>query len=253
MSRYRPAHRPGTEYDLYCVERIEPAGPGDPWVVLGVMSCPSADREALLKDIVRVKGDHKHDEPLRLADVTEGDRGCYASLLALFLDDPQLQFRAVLADRAAFIAQQGRAQNPKDHAEPTLPNLYYLLLAHWLGAGCTYELYWPFGFARPKEWFEALKALLDERLTGRAQLPVLAPIKQTHRDLLGFTGLLVDLVTMSWNAIPMTPDQEALASVLAEGLGRESLLSPAPEDDLRFRVYVLRPPERDHEPEKGAH
>lgn len=255
MADYRPAHLPGRDYDLYCAESLEAHGQ-DRYGVVSILSCPRGLDAAVVQTLMAARSSRDDTDAIGWPDPDEMPRPFHGDLVAVFLRHPELQVRAVAVEHAAIARYWADTTVTDDETLPGSYNVYYQLLAHWVGAASRYCLYWSPGVSRDPAWFDALTHLLITKLAGRAQIYGAGTVEPQYRDLVSLSAFVAGAVGHVWNrstngapdGSPREPSgalaaTDGLANALAHALERESLGAANRPGDVRFKAYTFQLPE----------
>lgn len=221
-------HPAGAEYLIYCDESRHTSDSGDRYMVIGAVSCPASRKRDLVRRVHNLRAIHSTQGEFGWKRLSPNKRQFYWDVMALFVNEADLQFRCIVVDKREFIS---------DDAELGFYKLYYQMLVHWLGPECAYRIYLDFQQNREQGRFRVLHDILSHKLSGRAQILSLEPSDSSELDLMQLTDLLIGAVGYTWNCRTESATKVAFCHDLARALGRSSLAGGTGPSEVKFNVF----------------
>src|SRR5690554_4092864 len=120
-----------TTFNLYCDESRHTSDPRDKYAVIGALQCPREEKKRIVGGIHALMAKYSTHGEVGWKRISPNRAEFYNSLLALFLEEPNLCFRCILVDRSALDHDK---YNEGD-SELGFYKLYYQMLIHWLKPG----------------------------------------------------------------------------------------------------------------------
>jgi hypothetical protein len=224
-----------TELNIYCDESRHTSDAADRYMVIGALSCPREAKHDLVHRIHALQAKHAARGEFGWSKVAPGKAAFFHELIELFVLQPELRFRCLVADRGQFKHEEF---NDGDK-ELGFYKLYYQTLVHWLEPGNIYHVYLDWQQNACQERFADLRQILGRKLSGRAKLACLEPASSHELPLLQLTDLLIGAVGYAWNRRTASPAKLEFCARLAAGIGKPSLefSSPWKSSDPKFNVF----------------
>lgn len=181
--------------NVYCDESRHTSNPEDPFMVIGALSCPREQKEAISHRINMLRKQHETWREFGWKTISPSRRDFYWALLDLFASEPNLSFRCLVVDRSILDHEQF---NQGDE-ELGFYKLYYQMLVHWLKPACAYHIYLDWQQNKTQRRFTDLRDILRRKLTGKAKIECLEPVSSHHMPLIQLADLLIGAAGYAWN------------------------------------------------------
>jgi len=221
-------------FNVYCDESRHTSDPADRFVVLGALQCPRERKRELVHEIHLMQDRHRARGEFGWSKVAPGKAAFFEELADWFMAQPDLRFRALIADRQVLAHE---AFNAGD-GELGFYKMYYQMLVHWLQPGSEYHIYLDWQQNACQNRFGDLRYYLDRKLMGRAKIRCLEPVESDEQPLVQLTDVLIGALGYAWNQRSASSAKLAFCSGLAHRLGKQGLaFSSWPNEDLRFNVF----------------
>lgn len=224
-------------YNLYCDESRHTSDPSQNFAVIGVLQCPRKDKTRLVHRIHSLMSLHNVRSEFGWKKISKNRTIFYNTLLELFVEEPNLNFRCIVVDKRALDHDKW---NDGDK-ELGFYKLYYQLLVHWLKPGNEYYVYLDWQQNSCSTRFETLRQILVHKLTGRAKISCLEPVTSHTQPLIQLADLLMGAVGYQWNSLDQKPERSefktAFAQQLATNLGRYNLIEATGPNEQKFNIF----------------
>lgn len=224
-----------TEFNIYCDESRHTSDTADRYLVIGALSCPRESKRDIVHRIHLLQAKHSARGEFGWSKVAPGKAAFFQELIDLFVSQPELRFRCLVADRN----QLNHETFNGGDKELGFYKLYYQTLIHWLEPGNTYHVYLDWQQNASQERFADLHQILSRKLSGRAKLACLEPVSSHELPLLQLTDLFIGAVGYAWNQRATSTAKVAFCQQLAAGLEKLSLAfsSPWKNSDPKFNIF----------------
>lgn len=204
---------------LYCDESRHLPHDGEPFMLLGLISCPAEKARAYHLELRALCREHglTDDYELKWTHVRPGKLPFYQAALAWFLDKDDLAFRALLLPDKAQVFQR----LPEDSQDMAYYRLYAQLLRSAMEPEGRYRAFLDQKDTRGGEKVRELENLLrlqtddpaSEKILGLQQM-------QSHEArLLQLTDVLLGAVGAAHGEKPLPAPKQALITQLADAIG----------------------------------
>ena len=117
-----------TSFNVYCDESRHTSDPADRFVVLGALQCPRERKRELVHEIHLMQDKHRARGKFGWSKVAPGKAAFFEELADWFMAQPDLRFRALIADRGMLTHEVFNAGD----GELGFYKMYYQMLVHWL-------------------------------------------------------------------------------------------------------------------------
>lgn len=223
------------DINIYCDESRHTSDVADRYLVIGALSCPREAKHDLVHAIHLLQARHSARGEFGWNKVAPGKSAFFRDLAEFFVQQPELRFRCLVADRSQFKHDEF---NDGDK-ELGFYKLYYQTLVHWLEPGKVYHVYLDWQQNASQERFADLRQILGRKLSGRAKLACLEPASSHELALLQLTDLLIGAVGYAWNRRDTSKAKLEFCAQLAASIGKPTLAysSPWKNSDPKFNIF----------------
>ncbi len=225
------------KYVVYCDESRHDPDPKNPYMAIGSLWMPRAERDQLSKAFRACCLDNELGSEIKWSKVSHQKLAAYKRLIDFFFDQVHLNYRVIVID-------QSRLDYAKFHGadrELGFYKFYYELLWQWIENQNEYLILLDFIQNKEAHRFNELKKVLENKLTGRAWISDLTVIDSNRTPL----GQLVDLLTgataAAWcrNLSPDSPKAELIDYISQKRA--IPILSPSSSPKIeKFNLFHIR-------------
>lgn len=218
--------------NIYCDESRHTSDPSDQYMVIGAVACPREHKRDVVHSIHKLKAKYNAQGEFGWKRVSPNKEAFYLALLDLFFDDPQLEFRALVADR-----QTLEHESNDGDKELGFYKHYYQMLIHWLKPGNIYHLYLDWQQNKVQQRFSTLKYFLVKKLTGRAKIASLEPVTSHNQPLIELTDLLIGAIGYAWNQRSGSQTKVKFCHEFASKTGFKTLKVGTSKDREKINIF----------------
>lgn len=226
-----------TDFNLYCDESRHTSDPSQSYAVIGALQCPRDEKRRLVHRIHSLMALHKAQGEFGWKRLSPNRNDFYLALQELFITEPELRFRCLVVDRSNLDHERFN----EGDSELGFYKLYYQMLVHWLQPGHQYHIYLDWQQNASTRRFEDLRAILKNKLSGRARVAFLEPVTSHTQPLIQLADLLMGAVGYQWNNLDRRPNssecKSQFASSLAKQLGHTSLHYSTAPGEQKFNIF----------------
>lgn len=226
-----------TDYNLYCDESRHTSDPSQHFIVIGALQCPREDKHRIVGRIHSLMALHNAHGELGWKRLSPNRHDFYFTLLDLFAEESGLRFRSIVVDKR----QLDHDRFNDGDSELGFYKLYYQMLVHWLNPGDNYYIYLDWQQNAGANRFDDLRAVLQHKLKGRANVACLEAVSSHSQPLIQFADLLIGAVGFKCNGLDQLPNssktKSEFADYLCKLLQRDSLAQQTPLNEQKFNVF----------------
>lgn len=183
------------DMNIYCDESRHTSDPKDRFFVIGGILCPREYKHHIVHKIHKLKGRYNAQGEFGWKRLSPNRKDFYWSILDLFINEKELSFRCIIADKQRL----DHVQYNQGDEELGFYKLYYQLLVHWLKPQNAYYLYLDWQQNKTQGRFSTLRDILRRKLSGRAAIRCLEPVGSKNIPMIGLADLLIGAVGYRWN------------------------------------------------------
>lgn len=224
-----------TDFNIYCDESRHTSDPTQPFMVIGALKCPRERKQELVGRIHHLQARHNAHGELGWKRVSPNRTAFYEALLDLFANEPDLEFRCLVANRDKLDHERF---NDGD-AELGFYKLYYQMLVHWIEPGHTYHVYLDWQQNKQQHRFHDLAAALRGKLTHQAEIACLEPVTSSNLPLLGLADLLIGAVGYAWNGLGNSSIKLRMVDLLAQAGGLGTLTRGTARANQKVNIFCF--------------
>ncbi len=225
------------QYNVYCDESRHTSDSADRYLVLGALVCPRERKPTLVRQLHLMQARHAARGEFGWSKVAPGKAAFYDELIAWFAQQPDVRFRALIADRSKL----NHEQHNEGDSELGFYKLYYQMLVHWLTPGANYHIYLDYQQNACQRRFGDLRDCLERKLTGRAKIACLEPVDSAEQPLIQLTDVLIGALGYAWNRRSTSNAKLAFCEHLAASLGKQNMeFCSYPSEDAKFNVFSFK-------------
>ena len=202
------------EMNIYCDESRHTSDPKDRFFVIGGILCPRESKHHIVHKIHKLKGKYNTQGEFGWKRLSPNRKDFYWSILDLFINEKELSFRCIIADKHRL----DHVQYNHGDEELGFYKLYYQLLVHWLKPQNAYYLYLDWQQNKTQGRFSTLRDILRRKLSGRATIRCLEPVGSKNIPMIGLADLLIGAVGYRWNSRDTSRTKVEFCDVLSRSL-----------------------------------
>ncbi len=219
--------------NIYCDESRHTSDPADAYLVIGGVACPRGQKREIVHKIHLLKKKYNAQGEFGWKRLSPNRRDFYWAMLDLFINEEELSFRCLVADR------NGLDHDRYNQGDKELGfyKLYYQMLVHWLKPEFKYHIYLDWQQNKVQQRFSTLRDILRRKLTGRAGIDCLEPVGSRHIPMIEMCDLLMGAVGYEWNQRKASAIKVDFCKKLALSLGKENLTSSTFSIKTKFDIF----------------
>ncbi len=229
--------------NIYCDESCHLPHDNSPIMVIGGIMCPANIVRSITEKIFRIKKEfhiYKYAE-IKWTKVSQSKLPMFKALVDLFFDNPDLNFRAVIATGK----QQLDLEKFGLSYDDWYYRMYYLVLKELVRIGYSYSIYIDIKDTRGAQKVETLKTVLNHTLYDfyndtikRIQL-----VRSDQIQLLQLTDLFIGAVCYDNRAFGTSEAKMELIDYIEKRSGRP-LQHSTPRTEDKFNLFKWVPQEK---------
>jgi len=188
-------------------------------MVLGALACPQADARRVANDLRRLKVSHGRPPSFeaKWKKVSPAGVGLYADLLAYYMREPVLSFRAVLIPDKSLLRHDAFGQ---DH-DTWYYKMYFTLLEKLVGTGDRYSVYLDIKDSRSGARAAKLHEILcnSQRDPDCSMIRRVQPVRSHEVEQVQLADLLTGAVAYAARQLRSSEAKTSLVTQLQGGCG----------------------------------
>ena len=214
-----PSEERVTDFNVYCDESCHLEHDRQKAMVLGALTCPEADARRVAHDLRVVEASHGHPPAFeaKWKKVSPAGVSLYSDLLAYYLGEPTLRFRAVLIPDKGLLRHDAFGQ---DH-DTWYYKMYFTLLEKLVASGDRYAVYLDIKDSRSGARAAKLHEILcsSRRDTSRSVIRRVQPVRSHEVGQVQLADLLTGAVAYAARGPRSSAAKTALVTQIEEGCG----------------------------------
>lgn len=227
--------------NIYCDESCHLPNDGKPVMVLGAIVCPKDHARDVADSLRQVRVRHGLSPHLEIkwGGVSPSKIDFFLDVVAVFLDDPQLHYRAVIASKHS-LQHEVFDQTHDDWYH----KMYYLLLRHLItsSSGDKFRIYLDIKDTKSAERLRTLHDVLCNKMRDFSHevLEDVQVLRSHEVGLIQLTDLLTGAVSYSARQLQDSTAKVKLIQMLQTSTGR-ALNKTTWLSERKFNIFVWEP------------
>lgn len=209
---------PPEGYTVYCDESRHDGSPRNPYMAIGGLWVPTAQKAALNKELRSLLETHRLGAEVKWSKTSRLKLAAYQALVDFFFSH-ELNFRVIVVEQAKLKYDQFKDGDE----ELGFYTFYYEMLIKWLNQPLPYNLLLDFKKNRGADHYQVLASCLKSKIPAGATIRGVNIIHSAESPLAQLADLLIGAVAASWcGLVPGSPKAD-LAAYIAQKAGKMSL------------------------------
>jgi hypothetical protein len=209
---------PTNGYTVYCDESRHDGSARNPYLAIGGLWVPTAQKAALTKELRALLKEQGLGAELKWSKVSEKKFAAYQAVIDFFFTR-ELRFRVILVEQAKLKYGQFKDGD----GELGFYTFYYEMLVKWLRLPVVYNLLLDFKNNKAADRHQVLERCLKHKVPAGTTLSGVHVIDSADSPLAQLADILIGATAATWCDAPADRPKGRLAAYIAQKAGRNSL------------------------------